>query len=149
MNSHKPIITICSSANFYRRVVDIQPRIEAMGFEVIIPISAKKMKATGDFDVVKNRSWLTNPNDYHIKTAYIREHFKEVARSDAILIINEEKHGRPGYIGPNVLMEMALAFHLKLPIYTLNPIDPESPFTEELIGMESIIINGDLTKIQT
>lgn len=146
--SKKPIVTICSSANFYKQVVELEPQLEAMGFEVIIPVSARKMKATGDFDVTKSRSWLSNPDDYHIKSSLIRGHFNEVAKANAILVINNEKHGRPGYIGGNVLMEMAIAFHLGIPIYVCNPVDPDSSFLEEIIGLGSIILDGDLDRIQ-
>lgn len=148
MSNKKPIITICSSANFYQQVVELEPQLEALGFEVIIPVSARKMKAANDFDAAKSRSWLTNPNDYHMKTSFIRNHFNEVAKADAILVLNNEKHGRPGYIGGNVLMEMAIAFHLNIPIFVYNPADPESSFLEEIIGMGSIFIDGDLHKIQ-
>lgn len=141
-------ITLCSSANFYKHVVELQEELETLGFEAIIPVSARKMKAAGDFNVEKNRSWLTNPEDYHIKTAYMRGHFEEIEKADAILVVNDEKHGRPGYIGANVLMEMALAFWLKLPIYILNPIEPDSPYMEEVIGMGSIVLDGDLSKIK-
>jgi len=141
-------ITICSSANFYKHVVEIEDELVARGFEVIIPISARKMKAKNDFDVEKNRSWLTKPDDYHIKTAYMRGHFEEIEKADAILVVNDEKNGKAGYIGANVLMEMALAFWLKLPIYVLNPIEPDTPYVEEVIAMEAVILNGDFSKIR-
>lgn len=117
-------------------------------YEVIVPTTATKMKETGDYDVSHYKTWFADPDDYHKKAALMRGHFEKVAEANAILVINEEKHGRPGYIGGNVLMEMALAFWLKLPIYVLNPADPESSFTEEIVGMGSIIIDGDLSKIQ-
>ncbi len=67
---------------------------------------------------------------------------------DAILVVNDEKNGVPGYIGANVLMEMGLAFYLNKPIYVLNSVSPDTPAFEEIIGMNSIVIKGDLDKIR-
>jgi diphthamide synthase subunit DPH2 len=53
-----------------------------------------------------------------------------------------------GYIGSNVLMEMGLAFYLKKPIFILNPVSDDMPVYEEVIGMGSVIIDGDLMKVQ-
>jgi hypothetical protein len=142
----KKIIAVCSSANFYKEVVNVEAKLEKMGFEVIIPISATKMKATGKFDV-SHRTWLNDPSDYHKKTSLIRAHLDEIEKSDAILVVNNEKHGIKNYIGGNVLMEMTLAFHQKKPIYLLNKIPVESSFLEEIIGMEPIVLDGDLGKI--
>ncbi len=44
-------------------------------------------------------------------------------------------------------MEMAIAFHLKKPIYILNTIASALPHEEEIYGMQPIFINGDLSKI--
>jgi hypothetical protein len=52
-----------------------------------------------------------------------------------------------GYIGANGLMEMGLAFHLHKPIYVLNDVDKKLPFYEEVYGMGSVILHGDLGKI--
>lgn len=137
-------ITICSSANFYRQAVEIEARLEALGYKVIIPATARKMKASGDFDVSHYKTWFGDANDYHKKTALMQGHFEEVAKGDAILVLNYEKHGVPNYIGGNVLMEMALAFWLKKPIYVLNEIPEESAFLEEIIGLGSVPLHGNI-----
>jgi hypothetical protein len=61
--------------------------------------------------------------------------------------VNDAKHGVAGYIGPNVLMEMALAFYQRKPIYILNGLPDDSPFEEELKGMMPVILKGDLAQI--
>lgn len=139
-----PTITICSSANFYRQAVDIQNELEEAGFKILIPATAEKMKQSGDYDVSHYKTWFEDDNDYHNKTALMRQHFDEVARGDAILVLNYEKHGVPNYIGGNVLMEMALAFHLKKPIFILNEIPEESAFLEEIIGLGPIMLRGNV-----
>lgn len=142
-----PIITICSSASFYRQAVAVQAELTALGYKVIIPATAEKMKQSGDFDVAHYKTWFGDANDYHKKTALMRGHFEEVAKADAILVLNEEKHGVENYIGGNVLMEMAVAFYLNLPIFISNDIPGESNFLEEIIGLGSVPLHGDLRQL--
>ncbi len=71
----KKIITICSSANFYKEVVEIQQKLGEEGFSVIIPATAEKMKTSGDYNVDHYKTWLGDANDYHKKTALMRGHF--------------------------------------------------------------------------
>ena len=73
----------------------------------------------------------------------------EVADGDIVLVVNDEKRGIKGYIGSNVLLEMGLGFYLKKPIYILNPVQKDASNYEEVIGMGSIVISGDLNKIKT
>ena len=142
-----PIITICSSANFYKQAVVIKMKLEALGYEVCIPLTARRMEETGDFDVSHYKTWYGDADDYHKKTALMDGHFNEISKGDAVLVLNYEKHGVPDYIGGNVLMEMAIAFYLKKPIYILNSIPAESPFLEEIIGLGSKAFNGELNAI--
>lgn len=140
-----PTIVICSSANFYEHAVAVEARLEAHGFTVILPKSARAMKAAGDYTVRK--TWYDNPDDYTHKRELMLAHFDEIARGDAILVLNYEKHGQANYIGPNVLMEMGIALHHHKTIYILNDLPENSPFEEELKGFLPIILHGDLTKI--
>lgn len=119
-----------------------------MGFRVLIPITASKMKQSGNFSVDSYKTWIKNDEDYIQKTKLMRYHFKKVAKADAILVLNLEKNGIKAYIGGNVLMEMALAFHLNKPIFLYNTVPTDTFFTEEIRGMNPDIINRDLKKIQ-
>jgi diphthamide synthase subunit DPH2 len=147
MKLPKKVITICSSASFYKQVIDIQSQLSKLGYKVKIPKTASKMSRNGDFNVDNYKLWLKDKNAYKIKTHLMDVHFKKVIASDAILVVNLEKKGIKGYIGGNALMEMVLAYHYKKPIYIWNPIDNSSPFEEEIIGLKSIFINQDLSKI--
>lgn len=140
-------ITICSSVNFYKEVVKLKRQLEQMGYSVIIPKIAHEMERTGDYEVSHYKTWYADANDYHKKTALMRGHFDEVAKADAILVVNNTKHGVKNYIGGNVLMEMALAFHLKQKIFLLNEIPAESAFLEEIIGLGSIPLHGDIEQL--
>lgn len=140
-------ITICSSANFYRQAVDIQSTLNRLGYKAIIPVSAEKMKETGDFNASHYRTWLDNPNDYYKKSALMKGHFSLIAKSDAVLILNYEKNGVKNYIGANVLIEMGIAFYLGKPLYVLNDIPNDSPHLEEIKGIDPIELHGKLESI--
>ena len=139
----KPTITICSSVNFYRQVVKLQEELNKLDLNVIVPAMATKMKESGDFEVSHYKTWFNDANDYHKKAQLMRNHFAEVEKADAILVLNYEKRGIQNYIGGNVLMEMSLAFWLNKPIFILNEIPEESAFEEEIKGMEPIVLHGD------
>ena len=73
-------------------------------------------------------------------------HFEKVAWAEAVLILNYDKNNIKNYIGPNTLIEMALALYLGKKIFLLNPI-PEMNYKEEILGVMPIVINGDLRLI--
>lgn len=140
MTKKLPTITICSSANFYRQAVNVQATLEAEGYTVLLPKSALKMKELNDFTV--HKTWYGNETDYDKKADLMRTHFGKIAEGDITLVLNYEKHGKQNYIGPNVLMEMALSFYLKKPIFILNEMPEDSPFEEELKGMMPVLLHG-------
>lgn len=147
MSNISKIITICSSAAFYKHANEVKDKLEKIGYKVIVPYTANNMRQSGNYNVADYKTWYDNEDDYDKKAKLMREHFEEVARADAILVVNDEKHGISGYIGPNVLMEMGLAFYQKKPIYVLNSISSDMPVYEEVIGMGSVILNNELRKI--
>jgi len=140
--SSKPLITICSSCNFYRQANDVKEQLEQLGVDVIVPVLATEMKKTGDYEVSHYKTWFADAEDYSKKAELMHGHFEEVKKADAILVLNYEKHGKQNYIGPNVLMEMALAFDAHKPIFIINEMPEDTPFEEELKGMMPIILHG-------
>jgi hypothetical protein len=145
----KPTITICASSSFYKQVVELQEELEKLDFNVLIPIMAERMKEENDFERTHAQPWLTDPSKYNVKTGLMRGHFNKVAQANAILVLNGEKHGVKNYIGGNVLMEMALAFHLGLPIIIFNEVPEESAFKEEIYGMQPHILKGKISDFPT
>lgn len=136
-------LVICSSAAFYKHAIEIAEELESRGFSsIVVPKTAHTMRDTGDYNVEHYKTWYGNDNDYVKKADYMRSHFDEITAGDAILVVNDEKHGVPGYIGPNVLMEMSLAWYQNKPIYILNDLPDETPFEEEIKGMSPIILRG-------
>jgi len=55
-------IAICSSASFYRKVLEIEDQLRELGFEVFIPKGANEMKKSGCFKVSK--PWIRDRSKY-------------------------------------------------------------------------------------
>jgi hypothetical protein len=145
---NKKIITICASASHYMDVLKIEKELNKLGFKTKIPQTAKTMQRTNNFDVSSYKTWYKNKKDYAKKTKLISAHFKKILDSDAILVVNMSKNGIEGYIGGNVLMEMTIAFQFKKPIFIYNNISEDLQIKEEIYGLKSKFIGGDLTKIK-
>lgn len=140
-------LAICASASFYKEVIEFSYKLEDLGINVILPKTAAKMKNEHRENDEAKTDWSVVPAGYHGKALLIREHFEEIAQSDAILVMNYEKHGKANYIGPNVLMEMAVSFYLNKPIYVLNDKPEDSPLLDEILGLEPVFLKGDITKM--
>ncbi|MFZ2126149.1 MAG: hypothetical protein WAV04_01420 [Candidatus Microsaccharimonas sp.] len=140
-------LAICASASFYKEVIEFSYKLEDLGINVILPKTAARMRNEHRENDEAKTDWSVAHVGYHGKALLIREHFEEIAQSDAILVMNYEKHGKTNYIGPNVLMEMAVSFYLGKPIYVLNDQPEDSPLIDEILGLEPIFLKGDITKL--
>jgi hypothetical protein len=130
--------------SFYRDLVKIEAGLIQKGWTVNIPISAATMKHTNDFDV----SHFKNVHSDTEKGIFIRNNFQKIAESDAILVINNEKNGIAGYIGTNVLMEIAIAHYTGKKIFLWNPISDTASYREELLSFGCITVHQSLDLIQ-
>lgn len=139
----KHTIFLCASMHFYRELVEIEKELEAKGFIVHIPVSAQLMKEQNNFEVTQFKSFQTNKQ----KAQCIRTNFQTIAKSDSILVVNNEKNGIKGYIGPNVLMEIGLAFYCKKKIYIWNSLEENAGCKEELKTFGVEFINRDVNKV--
>lgn len=137
-------IAVCSSASFYEKLFPIEKVLKKFGYKVILPKIAHKMKKNKNFNVDFYKTWYKNPNDYNKKQSLMNNHFRKIIKSDAILVANFDKRGIKGYIGGNTLMEITIAYHYKKPIFILNEIEKKSPIEEEVFGVNSVFIKGDL-----
>jgi hypothetical protein len=144
----KKIITICSSAAFFKQALEVEKQLAKMGYAVKLPYTAMKMKKSGDYRVETYKTWFDDPKQYARKTWLIKNHLRKVKSGDAVLVLNYEKKGVPGYIGGNTLIEAAIGFDRGKPVYILNPISPDLGFKEEIYGLQPIFLNGDISKIR-
>jgi len=136
-------IFLCASMDFYRELVAIEAKLIKKGWTVFIPQSAKIMKAQNDFEV----SHFKGVMSYAERAVLIHRNFDEITSCDAILVINNEKRGVPAYIGPNVLMEIGVAFAHHKSIYIWNHVPDTASYKEELNCFDVTEINQDLSKI--
>lgn len=139
-------ITICASAKFAREMVEARKVLEKKGHQVLLPEMAESF-ATGKISLDSFKGGRTDA-DFKKKYDLVRKHFEEVARGDIVLVLNYDRdENNKNYIGGNTFAEMAVAFHLKKPIYLLNPVPDYVTYAEEIKSMDPIVLNGDLEKI--
>ncbi len=142
------IITICSSLYFSKEIGEVAEKLRELGHEVFVPSTAEQI-LSGQIDVfdIKKEKESSSAADRVIKNNAIIRHYKKIERSEAILVLNYEKKGIKNYIGGNVFLEIGFAFILNKKIFLLNPI-PELNYSDEIIAMQPVVLNGDLNNIK-
>jgi len=134
-------IFITASKSAYHEVEKIKLILEAAGHNVTPPNGFDNPNAE---EVTRNYS----PEQYSDwKAQMIREDGRIVAKHDAVLVLNYEKNGQENYIGGATFLEMFKAFDLGKKLFLYNPI-PDGMLTDEIIGLQPIVINQDLSLLQ-
>ncbi|MFC1741666.1 hypothetical protein ACFL3V_03975, partial [Nanoarchaeota archaeon] len=87
------IITLVGSMAFFDRFVEIKKQLEEKGHEVILP----------------QNDDLPEPVPSEYKLEAMNKFNSDLLRSDAILVVNMDKEGKPNHIGVNTLMEIGMA----------------------------------------
>lgn len=142
-------IVICASISATPRIKEIADSLVSQGHQVEIPLYSQKILAgeisLADFSAVKESQ---GDFMYRIKAEedLIRRYYNLIKAAEAIVVVNIEKNGQPNYIGGNTFLEMGFAHVLNKKIFLLNPI-PESTYRDELLAMQPVILNNDLSKI--
>lgn len=131
-------IALCASMAHKDKWLQVANYLQSRGLRVAMP------------DVTEHVAWseLTPEAITRQKGHYVRKHIAKIARSKAILVCNYEKNGVQNYIWGNTFLEMGAAFIYNLPIYLLNAI-PRLPYTDELLALAPIVLEGDLSRIPT
>jgi predicted RNA-binding protein with PUA domain len=135
-------IVICGSMTLAQKMLEAERELQSRGHQIILP------------EFVREYAVLENAEDRHsesaknkVKYGLIRQYFEKIRESDAVLVLNEERHGIPDYIGGNSFLEMGFAHVLVKEIYLLNPI-PKMSYTDEIRAMRPIVINRDYNLIK-
>ncbi|MFH0792092.1 MAG: hypothetical protein V1905_02665 [bacterium] len=134
-------IVICGSMRLSKRMLGIKEELTKLGHLVIVPRHTEEYATLNTSDNIHNES-VKNKINYDL----IRQYFSEIEKNDAVLIVNDSLKGIPNYIGGNSFLEIGFAHILNKKVYLLNPI-PEMPYSDEIIAMQPIILNGDITKL--
>lgn len=134
-------IIICGSIKAADEIIKVKNTLEGKGHIVEIPEGVKhEYMRSKDTDTSEERA------ETKIKYNLIRGYYEKMKEYDVVLIVNPKLKGIEGYIGGNTLIEMAFGLILNKKIYCLYPI-PEMSYTPEILAMQPIILNGDLSII--
>jgi diphthamide synthase subunit DPH2 len=143
-------IALCGSLNFSEKMLKIKDELKDKGHEIILPSSIQKLGLKNHKDA-ENIKMDRKKYIEQIKPLYSKEHFKNIEKSDAILVVNEKKYRIQNYIGGATFSEIMLAFHYDKKIFFLNPIPKHEKFLfiiDELESVNPIILNGNLDLIK-
>lgn len=133
-------ITVCGSLKFIDKMRLIEKQLLNQGHQVFMPVK------------VKGVNYWAKDNSRRVKAKkrlnLIERHFDHIERSDAILVVNVSKGRRRHYIGANTFLEIGFAHYRKKKIFFLNPLPRQSYILDEMMTIDPIVINGDLTQIR-
>lgn len=135
-------IVICGSMSSTSQMVTVEKKLLQNNHEVVLPKHAKEYAENILTEETPHESTKNK-----IEQDLIRDYFEKIKNADAILIVNIDKKDICNYIGGNAFLEMGFAHILNKKIFLLNEI-PEMIYTDEILAMQPILLNGDLSKIQ-
>ncbi len=130
-------IALCGSMMHKELWAPIIDELREMGYSVSTP----------DFSETRDWTGLSNARLMHEKGKLVRRHIANIEKASVVLVANFDKNGIENYIGGNVLLEMGAGFVFEKPIYLLNPIPGQDNY-EEILALEPIVIDGDLSRIE-
>jgi len=139
-------IYVLGSTTFRTEMVETKNRLSELGYDAWIHphyeefADGKRKKHLARWENGEKAA-LKRENDY------FREHYKNILKSDAILIVNLEKNTIKNYIGGNVLIEMGQAYVNDKAIYFLNGMPKGLPYMDEIEAMDVVCLHGDLSHI--
>lgn len=137
-------IAIIGSMKFTEEMVEKKKQLEELGHTAAIPVGAEPH--------LTDKTFVDNLDDnlaFCITHDIMRRNFKQVADSDAVLVLNYKRNGIDGYIGISALLEMGIAHYTGKKIFLIQktPDYKDARWAHEVAIMQPTIIQGDLTKI--
>lgn len=130
-------IVISGSMTFAEEMLKVAEQLRGIGHTPRLPIDTTKYAG---------KPSLSQEVRSRIRRDTIRDHFRKIRKSDAILVLNYEKNNIAGYVGPSSLIEMGFAHFLHKKIYLLNRI-PDMSCAAEIKMMQPVVLNGRLARI--
>ena len=128
-------------------MAELKDKLEALEHEVYLPYSAEKiMKGELSSEVIEQAKEDGTFYKVVMENDAIRRWHDVIEKSDAILVANYDKKGIKNYIGGNSFLEIGFAYVMDKKVYLMNPI-PDVPYKDEILSMQPVIIDGDLSKI--
>lgn len=119
-------LLIHASLDFVDKMINVKNHVEKnfLNCKIILPELTRYQHirdVEGDdktFTKIKNRLTIQNMQNVEV--------------CDILLILNYSHRNIENYVGGNSFIEMCIAFYLKKPIYLLNDIPENMPYTEEI-----------------
>ena len=130
-------IFIACSKYFYSEIRRVVVILEEMGHEVSYPNSYDEPFAEERFREMGEEEHI------EWKSGMMRKDRENLKPQDAALVLNLEKNGIPNYIGGATFLEVYMAWDLGKKIFFYNQL-PDCSFTDELVGINPVVINGEL-----
>ena len=134
-------IVICGSMSSACQMIDAQKELVKNNHQIVLPKDTKKYA-----EKVLKEETAHESTQNKIEHDLIRDYFEKIKNSDAVLVVNVNKRGIKNYIGGNSFLEMGFAHVLDKKIYLYNEI-PDLSYTDEIVAMQPMVINQDLSKI--
>ncbi|MDP3997199.1 MAG: hypothetical protein U1C49_02960 [Candidatus Andersenbacteria bacterium] len=134
-------IGIIGSMNFSEKMIEVARDLEKLGHEVVLSnfVNDFPGKSDGEKEDIKLQQ--------KFEENAMRRDWEKMKGTDALLVINFERHGIANYIGGNTLFELAAGYFGSKKIFFYNPIPDIKFYKTELEAIEPVVINGDLSKI--
>lgn len=135
-------IGVAGSMHHTEKLLEAKSALENMGHEAFASGFASAFLGKTDSE----REDIKQHQKNHLDA--IREFWKQMQGADALLVMNMERHGIPGYVGGNTLMEMGFAHVLNQRIFLFNPIPDIKFYKTEIEAMKPVILNGNYQKVE-
>jgi hypothetical protein len=120
----------------------IRKQLVTMGHSVTIPVGTEDYQ-----NGVLISTHGSESAQRKITFNFIRGYAAEIQHSDAILVVNVTRNQIENYIGGNTFWEIGFAHIFGRKIFLLNPIPDVPLYKSEILAVEPVILNGDLSKI--
>jgi hypothetical protein len=139
-------VYILGSNAFMHKMVEVTDKLIGMGIDAHIADHYRELVA----GTSKVQNLLTNNENVELKRSMntFKLHYDNILKHDAILVINDTKHGIDNYIGGNVLVEMGQAYVHDKKIFFLNGLPAGLAYLDEILAMDPICLEGNLTKLK-
>ena len=134
-------IFIVGSKYNFDKIAPIREKLEQVGHIITVPAGHADPFKEQEVQKLGKEAFL------EFKTRMLKEQGERVAANDAVLVMNFEKNGQPNYIGGATFLEVFKAWDLGKKIFFFNPL-PAGIFYDELVGLNPLVINGDLSLIK-